>query len=570
MQTLKSLPLLDVIASKTPAAKNLLQPGAGETANRFNKLLEAVQSGAVENPQVSELDTPGSKAGFEALRLLAGTAETAGDVAQTDGAILTDGTEIEATAPSTVATLAATLGNPSTTLTTSDAMTKVDPNTPTAGSSDTAVLAKAGETTVAAGLIPKSKDPQVSIVGAAQITPDKAVTAAATQPVTAPGTQQSATAPNLTLQSEPSAPQRKSAVANPPVPANTQTAAVVHLAKPNSTSGTLDQSTPVQTQTAAPNIATNAQSNDATTLAIAQKQQSAGLTPQTQIAAPQQTASLAAAAPIVAAPTDGPKPQTTATRGTTALQQELTGSGRAVEPTDTFRPAVPSELQKSALPGALTATVDPKADATNGTKSVWQITNDAQPNFLSKPDTSALAAAPETRAANDIPEGLSRIPTDVLQPTTTPGKDLSSATSAQVATNKTPVSKPFSEALMMQVKAAEVVDGKTSVHLHPRGLGNIDVEIIAGEKDLASKVIVRVENPLILQHLRDDRHLLAQAIGVTDGSIFEFHERGAGQQGGQSQNGQSEFTDTSGESADVVAVPRHADVLADDRIDILT
>lgn len=559
MQNLKSLPLLDALTPQAPATKNLLQTGTGETANRFNQLLKAVQTGAAENSDTSEIATTGNEVGFKALRLLAGTADNNSELPQTDGAIVADGVKTEANASSA-------LGNSSGTSTLPDVLTNVDSNTLATGTTSISEPAQAGETTVAAELTHQSETPQVPAVGMPQSPNTNGVAALPAGTTTAPSISQY----NPAWHSEPTALQAQPTVTNPPIQANTKNVALGQFAQPNSTSGTQGQSAVVQTQTSAPPVAANFQLDNNTTLAVAQKQQSAGLTPQTQITAPPQAAFLAAAAPIATVQTDATKPQSTAPKGAAALHPDLTASGRAAEPTDTPRPTVPSELQKSALPGALTAAVDPKVDGAGGAKSVWQIANDAQPAFPSKPAGSALAAAPEIRAATDIPEALSRTPADALPSTTTPGRDLSNTTSAQAAANKAPVSKPFSEALMMQVKAAEVADGRTSVHLHPRGLGNIDVEIIAGEKDLASKVIVRVENPLILQHLRDDRHLLAQAIGVTDGSIFEFHERGAEQQGGQSQNGQAEFTDTSSESAEVAATPRHADVLADDRIDILT
>lgn len=129
--------------------------------------------------------------------------------------------------------------------------------------------------------------------------------------------------------------------------------------------------------------------------------------------------------------------------------------------------------------------------------------------------------------------------------------------------------KPFAEALISQVKSVEVSEGRTSVSLHPRGLGNIEIEVVT-EKDTAAKVVVRVENPAVLQSLRDERDLLAQAIGVSDSSIFEFHDHQpndpSGGQGDQSQSsGQSGETSVTAETT-----PQHTDVVGDGQLDILT
>ncbi|UWR17462.1 flagellar hook-length control protein FliK [Sulfitobacter sp. M368] len=129
--------------------------------------------------------------------------------------------------------------------------------------------------------------------------------------------------------------------------------------------------------------------------------------------------------------------------------------------------------------------------------------------------------------------------------------------------------KPFAEALISQVKSVEVSEGRTSVSLHPRGLGNIEIEVVT-EKDAASKVVVRVENPAVLQSLRDERDLLAQAIGLSDGSVLEFHDHQpndpSGGQGGHSRSsGQSGETSLTADTA-----PQHTDVVGDGQLDILT
>ncbi|TDE38876.1 flagellar hook-length control protein FliK [Antarcticimicrobium sediminis] len=73
----------------------------------------------------------------------------------------------------------------------------------------------------------------------------------------------------------------------------------------------------------------------------------------------------------------------------------------------------------------------------------------------------------------------------------------------------------FAAALAAQVRSAEVGDGHTRIALSPRGLGSIEVDVSTGE-DGALKIVVRAENPAVLNSLRDERDLLAQALGGMD------------------------------------------------------
>jgi flagellar basal-body rod modification protein FlgD len=139
---------------------------------------------------------------------------------------------------------------------------------------------------------------------------------------------------------------------------------------------------------------------------------------------------------------------------------------------------------------------------------------------------------------------------------------------AQDATPKI-APKPFTEALMAQVKSVEVREGQTTVNLVPRGLGSIEVEIIS-EKDVASRVVVRVENPAVLQSLRDDRNLLAQAIGVSDSSIFDFQEQSAGDQSDPQHNQNGQNGDPLGDTITTQTQRQHLDVVHEGQLDILT
>lgn len=139
---------------------------------------------------------------------------------------------------------------------------------------------------------------------------------------------------------------------------------------------------------------------------------------------------------------------------------------------------------------------------------------------------------------------------------------------AAPGTHKAPA-KPMAEALMAQVRSVDVQEGRTTVNLHPRGLGIIEVEMIA-ERDAASKVIVRVENPLVLQTLREERQLLAQTIGIADSSVMSFEESTSGERtyGGADDDGQQQGAFTT-DTQDAPA-PTHENVVDDGVLDVLT
>ena len=132
------------------------------------------------------------------------------------------------------------------------------------------------------------------------------------------------------------------------------------------------------------------------------------------------------------------------------------------------------------------------------------------------------------------------------------------------------VPKPFAEALMGQVKSVEAVQGRTTVNLIPRGLGQIEIEVLS-DKDVASKVVVRAENPAVLQALRDDKQLLAQAIGVSDSSIFDFQEQNTGDQSGAQQKNANQSDDVAlCEVTNAQSQQQSRDVVQDGQLDIMT
>ena len=144
------------------------------------------------------------------------------------------------------------------------------------------------------------------------------------------------------------------------------------------------------------------------------------------------------------------------------------------------------------------------------------------------------------------------------------------AAAPSAETQGKPAPKPFADALISQVKAVEAKEGRTSVSLHPRGLGQIEIEVVT-DKDSGTRVVVRVENSAVLQTLRDERQLLAQGLGFTDAGSFEF------QQGFSDEGARDQQRSTAGfgggiddGAGPVTAGVQHKNVVDDGQLDILT
>jgi len=175
-------------------------------------------------------------------------------------------------------------------------------------------------------------------------------------------------------------------------------------------------------------------------------------------------------------------------------------------------------------------------------------------------EVSSLMPAVETRELpRPVEPGASLLPDQVSQ--------IKASGPLEEAIKPQP--KPFAQALVAQVKAVDVKEGRTSVSLHPRGLGQIEIDIVT-DKDSSLRVVVRVENPMVLQTLRDERQMLATAMGLTDAGSFDFEQgfSGDSNQGKHGQSAQAHGDDVgfAGASSGI----RHEDVVADNQLNILT
>ncbi|MCP9481051.1 flagellar hook-length control protein FliK [Shimia sp. CNT1-13L.2] len=130
--------------------------------------------------------------------------------------------------------------------------------------------------------------------------------------------------------------------------------------------------------------------------------------------------------------------------------------------------------------------------------------------------------------------------------------------------------KRFAEAITSQIRAAEVTEGRTRVELNPKGLGNIDIDVIA-DADGDLKVTVRVENPAVLNSLRDGQTILSEALGMSDKTSFEFQQRSQEERwqmadqsrGHRSGTGEEDFVETG-------PTQQHEDLIQGDQLDIVT
>ncbi|NRB03708.1 MAG: hypothetical protein HRU30_10645, partial [Rhodobacteraceae bacterium] len=213
------------------------------------------------------------------------------------------------------------------------------------------------------------------------------------------------------------------------------------------------------------------------------------------------------------------------------------------------------------------------------------------PTVAGKPDTGLAEAAPVTQvglsAKTPALEALLTPPTAAIAPERAGVPELirfdqalpqelrevnatAKETTFNASTDKPAPTSRLGEAVMAQIKSAQVEDGRTHIALKPSGLGQIEI-VIQTTEDAASKVIVKVDNPAVLTTLRDDRQYLAQAIGVSDGTTLEFQSGSSSQDSSEEHAGQGGFTgfEDMGTSEPVIAAPQSR-IIEDTSLDITT
>ncbi|KAA9009978.1 flagellar hook-length control protein FliK [Histidinibacterium aquaticum] len=222
------------------------------------------------------------------------------------------------------------------------------------------------------------------------------------------------------------------------------------------------------------------------------------------------------------------------------------------------QPAPRSKVAEATPLAPTELTDSPAGQETSGARLTARQVDVAVAAFANAADGTAQRPASEVPELARPVEGLSR--PAVAEPTTPNA-------------SQPPASNPaaFANRIAAQIKSVGVGEGRTLVQLRPDGLGQIEVEVTRGEEG-ALRIVMKVENPVVLQALRTDRDMLLSVLGeagsdVAEGEL-EFGTFGGGRDDGGTDRDESEPGDM-GAILETPGVAR-TEVLEDGRVDILT
>ncbi len=148
-----------------------------------------------------------------------------------------------------------------------------------------------------------------------------------------------------------------------------------------------------------------------------------------------------------------------------------------------------------------------------GTQSTGKLSQAA----FEKIELAMASAAIEERMARAAP-----VDTSVLQNLTGTIREPSEV-QGSVVPNRSEPGNGFAQAMLAQIRKVELSENQTRIALRPRGLGEIEIEVLGG-REATTKVVVRVENPAVLSALNESRELLANALRLSDGGQLEFQD----------------------------------------------
>lgn len=186
----------------------------------------------------------------------------------------------------------------------------------------------------------------------------------------------------------------------------------------------------------------------------------------------------------------------------------------------------------------------------------------AEPGALPPPIDAVRRAAEPLLSVDDVTRALSAHEASVHH----------ASHSARAESAEQAAQPPrFAAALTAQIRAADISEGRTRIALNPRGLGNIEVEVQT-DQDGALKVVVRAENPTVLNSLRQERDLLAQAIGgAADGGTLDFQTFSHGSdRNTQDQTSRPAAAMPEYDAAAPAETPRQSATIGGGRLDIMT
>lgn len=155
--------------------------------------------------------------------------------------------------------------------------------------------------------------------------------------------------------------------------------------------------------------------------------------------------------------------------------------------------------------------------------------------MLTTPDHAAPSKIAHAAVDPALPGVMPEVPTRLaLTPLVTPIievpiesatlQDQSSSRSTTAPAEARANGNKFHDAVLSQIKTAEIASDRVRVELNPRGLGHIEIEV-STEQSAAQRVTVRADNPHVLQALRDERAVLIQTLGLSDEAQLQFDDR---------------------------------------------
>lgn len=265
--------------------------------------------------------------------------------------------------------------------------------------------------------------------------------------------------------------------------------------------------------------------------------------------------------PLVAAVPSGAT--TAATPPQDTLTQTVVHTGQAAQPS----PVSPRKTGQSASPE-----IDGKISTRHLSPALANRlaqTSNLAPLGSEAAMQSALqtaVSAPANTAAAMVSDGNGHSVTGVQ---IDPGSHVLAAQTDDAQTPSPPKSTKFSDALMTQIKRVHLAEGQTRVALQPRGLGEIDIDI-QSDDDGITRVVVRVENPAVLNALHDTKPELARALGLAEGSTLDFQEQFSRNNRQSAQDPARSLASSEDATADLELTDERQVVLGSGALDLVT
>lgn len=236
----------------------------------------------------------------------------------------------------------------------------------------------------------------------------------------------------------------------------------------------------------------------------------------------------------------------------------------------TVTPANPFDPRLATKPSVVNATVAGTGDPAQPSVDVGITSLSPMPEALRLILSQALIAPADPAAAPEVQS---------IFAATTPAPLVQAVTPAIAAAVPTPAQQQapqsgFARNLAGQIRGVSFSEGTTRIELSPQGLGGIEIEISPDEAGKL-RVVLRAENPAVLNAMRSDREMLASLLrdgGATvEDSAMSFEDlgqrRGTSQQ--HSEPGLTAFG--SAEADEIEELPDMTDPVPEDgRINILT